>query len=558
MTKNSDIIFSKIVFILIFISLTTIFGCDGDNWDFDLFGGDTTNGNGGDGNGNNGIGNNGNGKSGEFSPAVFSATIGGTKINEPVELFSSFDNGTNIIELTGVVTQSGAEDEDEGGDEFKVSPDGKLVAYLIEEDDGRIELFVVPVEGGDKTRISEDDADVTEFDWSPDGNRIAYLADGETDDLFELYTNRAEGGDNIKVSGGGLVKAFEWSPDNSYIAYTAADQDNLEESELFTTPPTESEPVKVSETVSQNKGGVTEFSWSSGSSRVAYLSDPQSADLFELFTSLPRESEDPDPISEDVQVLKFAWAPDKEDEILAYSTEGRIYTALPDGGNNTRITPDLTDDGSISDFSWAPDSTRIAYLANQSSDEAFELFTVRPDGSGRDNSDKSPISGELKDDRDVTDFSWAPDSTRIAYLADKRTDDDFELFTVEPDGNDDLRISGNLTDDGDVIDFSWAPNSKRVAYRADQKTDEVIELFTSTPDGQEKDRVSDDLANGGNVGQFLWDPNDSGIGYIADQETDEVFELFASTPNGDKTAKLSGSFAEDEDGDVLFFEWAEP
>jgi hypothetical protein len=33
------------------------------------------------------------------------------------------------------------------------------------------------------------------------------------------------------------------------------------------------------------------------------------------------------------------------------------------------------------------------------------------------------------------------------------------------------------------------------------------------------------------------------------------FDLFASTPNGDETANLSGSFAEDEDGDVLFFEW---
>ncbi|MEX1352645.1 MAG: hypothetical protein AB1Z31_33545, partial [Desulfobacterales bacterium] len=75
------------------------------------------------------------------------------------------------------------------------------------------------------------------------------------------------------------------------------------------------------------------------------------------------------------------------------------------------------------------------------------------------------------------------------------------------------------------------------------------------PDGEENDKVSGDLVIGGNVGEFIWAPDSSGIGYIADKLTDEVFELFESTPDGAETATLSGSFAEDEDGDVLFFEW---
>jgi hypothetical protein len=148
-----------------------------------------------------------------FPSSVFFANIGGTKINEPVELFSSFDNGSDIIELTGVINRGGA------GDEFKVSPDETLVAYLIEEDNGRINLVVVPVGGGTETRISElpsEDTDVVEFDWSPDGSRIAYLADGEINGRFELYTNPAEGDDNVKVSGllplGGRAEAFEWVP----------------------------------------------------------------------------------------------------------------------------------------------------------------------------------------------------------------------------------------------------------------------------------------------------------------------------------------------------------
>jgi hypothetical protein len=60
-----------------------------------------------------------------------------------------FDNGSDIIELTGVINRGGA------GDEFKVSPDETLVAYLIEEDNGRINLVVVPVGGGTETRIPQ-------------------------------------------------------------------------------------------------------------------------------------------------------------------------------------------------------------------------------------------------------------------------------------------------------------------------------------------------------------------------------------------------------------------
>jgi hypothetical protein len=128
----------NIVIILILFSLTTIFGCKWGSWSFDLFGGDPINEDGtilggdDDGDDNNGDGDNGNGNDGdgisvEFPPAVFSANIGGTKINEPVELFSSFENGSDITALTGVVNQGGV------GNEFKVSPDGTLVAYLTRE-----------------------------------------------------------------------------------------------------------------------------------------------------------------------------------------------------------------------------------------------------------------------------------------------------------------------------------------------------------------------------------------------------------------------------------------
>ena len=561
MTKHSEIIFSKVIIILILFSLTTFFGCDGDDWSFDLFGGDSANGDDDNNNNNNNNNNNGNGGDDkgiglfvvaipedgvfdEFPGAIFSAVTDDTKSKKPVELFSSFDDGSDITELTGVINRDGT------GNVFKVSPDGKRVAYLSEENN----------EDDTETRIRElssDDADVTEFDWSPDSSRIAYLAKDGSDGRVELYTNLAEGGENRKVSGslplGGKVEAFEWSPDSELLAYTA-DQNNLGEFELFTTPPTERDPVRVSGSFLPNSGDVTEFSWSPGGSRIAYLSDQQLAGFFELFTSRPRRSEDPDLISEGVSVQAFAWAPDQADDTIAYSTEAIIFTAPPDGGSNPeQVTPDPTINQEISDFSWAPDSSRIAYRANQRFDDIIELFTVEPDGD-----DNLRISGDfdLTTSGDVTDFVWSPDSRFIAYRANQDNVIIFELYVTTPDdSSNDTKVSGTpMIGDVDPV-FEWSPDSKRVAYRANQITADAIELFTATPDGQEKDRVSGDLASGGNVGEFIWAPDSSGIGYIADQETNNVFELFGSTPDGAETTTLSGLFAEDEDGDVLFFEW---
>ena len=549
MTKHSDNISSKLIIILILFSLTTILGCDGDDWSFDLFGGDSVNDDDNNGN-NNGNGNDDNrrglfvvsipedGNSAEFPAAVFSAITGGNKSSEPVKLFSSFEDGSDITELTGVINRGGT------GDVFKVSPDGKRVAYLREEES----------EDDTETRISElpsDDAVVTEFDWSPDGTRIAYLAEGKSNGRIELYTNLAEGDENLKVSGGGTVNAFEWSPDSSLIAYRA-DQNNFDEFELFTTPPTEQDPVKVSGSFVPNNGDVTEFSWSPSSLRIAYLSNQQLANRFELFTTLATGDDDPDLISQGVSVEDFAWAPDDVDEMIAYSTEERIFTAPPDGGSSPeQVTPDPIINQKISDFSWAPDSSRIAYRADQNSVGMIELFTVEPDGD-----DNLRISGDfdLTTGGDVTDFVWSPDSDFVAYRANQDNVINFELYVTTPDdSSNDTKVSGDsIAGDVDPI-FEWSPDSKRVAYRANQRTADAIELFTATPDGEENDRVSGDLSSGGNVEEFIWAPDSSGIGYIADQENGGIFKLFGSTPDGDETATLSGSFA--DAGDVLFFEW---
>ena len=118
----------------------------------------------------------------------------------------------------------------------------------------------------------------------------------------------------------------------------------------------------------------------------------------------------------------------------------------------------------ISGIYWAPDSSRIAYIADQEVDDRWEAYTSFPTTS----TGNVKVSGDLVSGGDVLGVYWAPDSSRIAYVADQDTDEIDELYTSLPDGSNIVKVNGTLVAGRNVEDLSWAPDSSRIAYRADQ------------------------------------------------------------------------------------------
>ena len=57
----------------------------------------------------------------------------------------------------------------------------------------------------------------------------------------------------------------------------------------------------------------------------------------------------------------------------------------------------------------------------------------------------------------VQDFKWAPDSSGVAYLADQDINEVFELFASQPNGNNNTKLSGTLVSDGNVLAADWVP-----------------------------------------------------------------------------------------------------
>ncbi len=186
--------------------------------------------------------------------------------------------------------------------DFAISPDGRFVAYLADQETkGTFELYTVPVGGGTVINISRQSGtilEVKEFAWAPNSSRIAFRAynpiTGNTGGNIELLTNVTSGNSLITVSNflpvGANVAAFEWSPTSQLIAYTANTiVGSSRQFRLFAAPPnSENQAFPLSNIpAATNTYTIGEFQWSPSGSIVAFLADINILGVNELLVVVP-------------------------------------------------------------------------------------------------------------------------------------------------------------------------------------------------------------------------------------------------------------------------------
>ncbi len=103
---------------------------------------------------------------------------------------------------------------------LRSSPDGSQIAFLMRDDNGVIQIWVISPNGGEPRQVTVGDFDVASaFSWSPSGDRIAYVADNSvfTTDIASGETvRRTERSDSSSAP---RPEACVFSPDGSRIAY---------------------------------------------------------------------------------------------------------------------------------------------------------------------------------------------------------------------------------------------------------------------------------------------------------------------------------------------------
>lgn len=197
--------------------------------------------------------------------------------------------------------------------------------------DGEVELFLFASDGRSPRKLSGtlvSGGTVNRFEIAPNGRRVAYMADQDTDTVRELYV--------ADIDGSGIVKI---------------------------------NPPMIAD------GDVHEFAWSADSTQIVYLADAEQFDVREVYLanadgSNVRKINSPVVGPATVDFRDIEWSPDGRyvSQVVRHiATDHKFAIDNYDTRNllNTRITPMLTAGGAIQLYRWAPDASRVAYLADQ-------------------------------------------------------------------------------------------------------------------------------------------------------------------------------------------------
>ena len=381
---------------------------------------------------------------------------------------------------------------------FALTPDATAVIYIADQDlDDVFELYRVNLANpGLSTKLNPafvagSGKDVVEFAVTPDNTSVVYIADQTIDDVFELYRTVLATLVNSKLNpayvAGQDVETFVVLPNSTGVIYRA-DQDTDGVSELyrvlFATAPVTDRLVAPPLGVGQNVG--------------AFAATPDSAN-----------------------VIYIANRP-------LVSDPNQLFIVPAGGGGNIQLNGVLQASGDVTGFTVTPNGLSVVYRADQDTDEVFELYSVTLAAPGNSTKLNGPLANCVPGPGvcgDVTSFGVIPDSSGVVYIADQTTDEVFELFrTVFSGGN--FQLNPPFLGFEDVMDFVLFPNGAGVVYRADQTTDGVNEIYRAVFGFPGAPRLNPALIIGQNVSTYAVAPDSNSAIYRANQDNPAIIELY--------------------------------
>ncbi len=379
---------------------------------------------------------------------------------------------------------------------FAFTPDGSKVVYAADlATVGRLDLHVANADGsGDVVRVQmANGRKVTEIAISPDGQSIAYLADADVANQSDVYVV-ALAGATVPVlvsptrNDANLdAQAISWSRDSKYVAMSG-DFTVDKKNELYVVDVTAGTPTPVAALAEADipapvgnatigiSTGLAPI-WTSGG-KVCAKADLSGASpaVFRLYCANANGTGFATPTNfpaAPAQLGSFGISPDGA--TLAFTADSaaapnayEVFTMpADDSAAPTRITSGTLTAGAGEfrgpSFSmplrFSPDGSKIAFAGDLLVENRYELYVVPANGATPEK--RIALVGAAGDaNRDVTAFVWSPDGTALAFVADHRADNDFELFRILDVTTADqapVLVQGVVAggDLGDVID--WRP-----------------------------------------------------------------------------------------------------
>ncbi|MBP1673397.1 MAG: peptidase [Bacteroidetes bacterium] len=300
----------------------------------------------------------------------------------------------------------------------KLSPDGKTLLFGIKYFDytlnkGNMDLYTMPVAGGEPKQITKTAENESDAIWTPDGKKIAFLAPQK--EIMQIWEMDPDGSNRKVVSKATQdINAFSYSPDMKHVVYamrvqldpTITDRypdlplanakiyDDLmyrhwndwsdgKYSHLFiATYPAMDQPVellkgeKFSSPVPSN-GGVEQINWSPDGKKLAYCSKKLSGKQFAVSTNT---------------------------DIYIYDLDAKTTVNLTEGNKGYDMDP-----------VFSPDGTKLVWWSMKTDgfeSEKHRLFV-------HDFTTKTTKDYSEKFDQDAQNFSWDKNSTQLYFISCK-------------------------------------------------------------------------------------------------------------------------------------------
>lgn len=178
--------------------------------------------------------------------------------------------------------------------------------------------------------------------------------------------------------------------------------------------------------------------------------------------------------------LAPAWSPRGDHIAFAFGTffpailgpsSAAIAVIRTDGSGLTMLT-DTTENAGFP--SWSPDASQLVYRVARDGRSALMIVDIvthasrqLTDGTSNDNSP-----------------AWSPRGDRIAFTAKRDGDDDYDIYSIRPDGGDLRRLTNSPGNDSHP---AWSPDGEWIAFtsaRGGFKDEAPLHPFNPQPYGE--------------------------------------------------------------------------
>ena len=538
----------------------------------------------------------------------------------------SIDNALYSVPIAGgtITRLSHADTTSDRVTRFRLSSDATTVVFSTSYGAAIFdELYSVPVTGGVPVKLNEQPpvgGNISKFEISPTNNAVVFIASNS------LFANSLSGDNHTVLQDAQSslhVSSFVISPDGNHVAFISgsfsfrvADLNSGQSMELLPgvslsryrfTP--DSQRLVMSSflgglrSVAVAGGSVVQLDGTPTSDAINgdFVIAPNSQEVIfagkegfqeEYLYAAPLDGSTSRRIlSYDGQAIerwKNLWVSPDGADVLFFSTgsDGRrqLYRVPRGGGSHVRLNSDLIPGGDVQEsFLYSEQTDRIVYSADLEFNEVYENLSVpRAGGTSINLADWTQPRGI------VESFQLAPGDQHAVYIANHRTSNHRELFSVDLTTKVVTRISHLLVLSEDVTDFQISSDGQRVVYRTDSRELYSVEIdggtpvlindnqfgsvndYQISPDSQNvvykgfymavvpiaggaSTALVDELGSGGVIREFVITSDSQWVVYRSDKLIDNKEELFRVPIEGGQFVRVSGEI---DDVDSVMSEWA--